>query len=190
MARALLVSAAAARWGVAPGDCRTEKGFVICGDKRASYGSLAAAASKQPAPQKVQLKDPADWKVIGKPTRRLDTPEKITGRAKFGMDVQLPGMLTAVVAHARTFGAKVKSFDPAAAQAVPGVRKVFEVPTGVAVVADHFWAAKKGRDALQVEWDPGPHAGLDTAVLRESYRAQAKSAGAEGAGRRRGEEAP
>ncbi|HEY4591043.1 MAG TPA: molybdopterin cofactor-binding domain-containing protein, partial [Thermoanaerobaculia bacterium] len=133
MARALLVSAAAAQWGVKPGDCRTEKGFVICGDKRASYGSLAAAAAKLPAPEKVQLKDPADWKVIGKPTRRLDTPEKITGRAKFGMDVQLPGMLTAVVAHGN-FGAKVKSFDAAAAKALPGVRAVFEVPMGVAVV--------------------------------------------------------
>ena len=181
MARALLVSAAAARWGVAPGDCRTEKGFVICGDKRASYGSLAAAASKQPAPQKVQLKDPADWKVIGKPTRRLDTPEKITGRAKFGMDVQLPGMLTAVVAHPPTFGGKVKDFDVAAAKAVPGVRAVFAVPSGVAVVADHFWAAKKGRDALKVDWDPGPHADVDTVKLRESYLEKSKSAGAKAA---------
>jgi isoquinoline 1-oxidoreductase beta subunit len=179
VARTLLVAAAAARWGVAPGDCRTENGWVFSGDKKASYGSLAAAASKLPAPEHVELKDPASWKVIGKPTRRLDTPEKITGRAKFGMDVQLPGMLTATVAHARTFGGKVKSFDPAAAKAVPGVRAVFEVPTGVAVVADHFWAAKKGRDALKVEWDPGPHAGLDTANLRESYREQAKSKGAE-----------
>ncbi len=177
MARSLLVSAAAARWGVAPGDCRTENGFVICGDRRASYGSLAEAASKLPAPAKVQLKDPADWKVIGKPTRRLDTPEKITGRAKFGMDVQLPGMLTAVVAHPPTFGGTVKGFDAAAAKAVPGVRAVFAVPSGVAVVGDHFWAAKKGRDALKVDWDLGPHAGVDTASLRESYREKAKSAG-------------
>jgi isoquinoline 1-oxidoreductase beta subunit len=181
MARALLVSAAAARWGVAPGDCRTEKGFVIHGDRRASYGSLAEAASKQPAPQKVQLKDPADWKVIGKPTRRLDTPEKITGRAQFGMDVRLPGMLTAVVAHPPTFGGKVKGFDASAAKAVPGVRAVFAVPSGVAVVADHFWAAKKGRDALKVDWDLGPHADVDTAKLRESYRERSKSAGAQAA---------
>ncbi|MBW8879141.1 MAG: xanthine dehydrogenase family protein molybdopterin-binding subunit [Acidobacteria bacterium] len=181
VARTLLVAAAAAQWGVAPADCRTEKGWVLHGDRKASYGSLAAAAAQLPAPDHVELKAPENWQVIGKPTRRLDTPEKITGRAQFGLDVQLPGMLTAVVAHARTFGAKVRSFDPAAAQAVPGVRKVFAVPTGVAVVADHFWAAKKGRDALQVEWDPGPHAGLDTAILRESYRAQAKSAGAKAA---------
>jgi isoquinoline 1-oxidoreductase beta subunit len=180
-ARALLVSAAAARWGVAPGDCRTEKGFVICGDKRASYGSLAEAAAKLPAPGKVQLKDPADWKVIGKPTRRLDTPEKITGRAKFGMDVRLPGMLTAVVAHPPTFGGKAKGFDASAAKAVPGVRAVFAVPSGVAVVADHFWAAKKGRDALKVDWDLGPHADVDTAKLRESYLEKSKSAGAQAA---------
>jgi isoquinoline 1-oxidoreductase subunit beta len=179
MARALLVSAAAAQWGVAPGDCRTENGFVICGDKRASYGSLAEAASKLPAPGKVQLKDPADWKVIGKPTRRLDTPEKITGRAKFGMDVQLPGMLTAVVAHPPTFGGKAKGFDAAAAKAVPGVRAVFAVPSGVAVVGDHFWAAKKGRDALKVDWDLGPRADLDTAKLRESYLERSKTAGAQ-----------
>jgi isoquinoline 1-oxidoreductase beta subunit len=179
VARTLLVAAAAAQWGVAPGDCRTENGWVLCNDKRASYGSLAAAASQLPAPAKVELKAPESWKVIGKPTRRLDTPEKITGRAQFGIDVQLPGMLTAVVAHPRTFGGKVKSFDPAAAKAVPGVQAVFEIPSGVAVVGDHFWAAKCGRDALKVEWDPGPHADVDTVVLRESYLEQAKSAGAE-----------
>ena len=179
VARTLLVAAAAAQWGVAPGDCRTEKGWVVCGARRASYGSLAAAASRLPAPEKVQLKDPADWQVIGKPTRRLDTPEKITGRAKFGIDVQLPGMLTALVAHPPTFGGKVKSFDAAAAKAVPGVRAVFAVPSGVAVAADHFWAAKRGRDELKVEWDLGPHAGVDTAALRESYRDQAKTKGAE-----------
>jgi isoquinoline 1-oxidoreductase beta subunit len=178
VARTLLVQAAAAQWGVSPGDCRTEKGWVVCGDKRASYGSLSEAASRLPAPEKVALKDPADWTVIGKPTRRLDTPEKITGRAEFGIDVKLPGLLTAVVAHAPTFGGKVKGFDPAAAKAVPGVRGVFEVPSGVAVVGEHFWAAKKGRDALTVDWDLGPHADVDTVSLRESYLQTAKTEGA------------
>jgi isoquinoline 1-oxidoreductase beta subunit len=178
MARTLLVTAAAAQWNVPAGECRAEKGWVLHGDKKASYGSLAAAAAKLPAPEHVELKKPEDWKVIGKPTRRLDTPEKITGRAKFGMDVQLPGMLTATVAHSPTFGGKVKGFDATAAKAVPGVRSVFEVPTGVAVVADHFWAAKKGRDALKVEWDLGPHAGLDTASLLASHREKSRSAGA------------
>jgi isoquinoline 1-oxidoreductase subunit beta len=180
VARTLLVAAAAKQWGVAPGDCRVENGFVISGTKRASYGSLAAAAAQLPPPEHVELKAPENWKLIGKPTRRLDTPEKITGRAKFGMDVQLPGMLTAVVAHGN-FGAKVKSFDARAAKAVPGVRTVFEVPMGVAVVGDHFWAAKTGRDALKITWDPGPHAGLDTANLRASFLEQAKTAGAEAA---------
>ncbi|HEY0553803.1 MAG TPA: xanthine dehydrogenase family protein molybdopterin-binding subunit [Thermoanaerobaculia bacterium] len=178
-ARVLLVSAAAAQWNVPVGECRTEKGFVLHGDRKASYGSLAAAAAKLPAPEHVELKKPEDWKIIGKPTRRLDTPEKITGRAKFGMDVQLPGMLTATVAHSRTFGGKVKGFDATAAKAVPGVRAVFEVPTGVAVVADHFWAAKKGRDALKIDWDAGPHAGIDSGHLRASYLEQGKSKGAE-----------
>jgi isoquinoline 1-oxidoreductase beta subunit len=178
VARTLLVQAAAAQWGVKPGDCRTEKGFVVCGDRRASYGSLADAAAKLPQPEKVDLKPPEKWTVIGQPTRRLDSPEKITGRAKFGIDVQFPGLLTAVVAHAPTFGGKVKSFDASSAKAVPGVKAVVEVPSGVAVVAEHFWAAKKGRDALEVQWDLGPHAKLDTTELRQSYRETAKSAGA------------
>jgi isoquinoline 1-oxidoreductase beta subunit len=177
MARTLLVSAAAAQWDVKPGDCKTEKGFVICGGKRASYGSLAEAASKLPVPQSVALKAPEDWKIIGKPMRRLDTPEKITGRAQFGLDVRLPGLLTAVVAHPPTFGGKVKSFDASRAQAIPGVHKVIEIPSGVAVVGEHFWAAKTGRDALKIEWDLGPHAGLDTAELRASYVDRSKTAG-------------
>jgi isoquinoline 1-oxidoreductase beta subunit len=182
VARTLLVSAAATQWGVKPADCRTEKGWVISGekgDKRASYGSLAAAAAKLPAPATVALKPQESWTVIGKPTKRLDTPEKITGRALFGMDVRLPGMLTATVAHAPTFGGKVKSFDAAAAKAVPGVRQVLEIPSGVAVVADHVWAAKRGRDALQIDWVAGPHADADTVSQLAGYREKAKSAGAE-----------
>jgi isoquinoline 1-oxidoreductase beta subunit len=177
--RNLLVSAAAAQWGVKPDDCRTEKGFVISGAKRASYGSLAEAAAKLPAPKTVALKPAEEWKIIGKPMRRLDTPEKITGRAQFGLDVQMPGLLTAVVAHPPTFGGKVKSFDASRAKAVPGVQGVFEVPSGVAVVADHFWSAKKGRDALAVEWDAGPNADLDTDNLRAEYREKSQTAGAE-----------
>ncbi|HZF08420.1 MAG TPA: xanthine dehydrogenase family protein molybdopterin-binding subunit [Thermoanaerobaculia bacterium] len=177
LARTQLVAAAAAQWGVKPGDCRTEKGFVLHGDKRASYGSLAAAAAKLPQPTSVTLKDPAQWKVIGQPTRRLDTPEKITGRAQFGMDVRLPDLLTAVVAHPPTFGGKVKSVDAAAAKAMPGVHGVFEIPTGVAVVADHFWAAKRGRDALKIDWAPGPHADVDTVALRKSYSERGKADG-------------
>jgi isoquinoline 1-oxidoreductase beta subunit len=177
LARALLVQAAAQRFGVKPADCRTENGVVIAGTRRARYGELADAAAKLPAPKTVPLKDPKDWKVIGKRTRRLDTPEKITGRAKFGMDVQFDGLLTAVVARGPAFGAKVKSFDATRAKAVPGVRAVVQVPTGVAVVADHFWAAKLGRDALTVDWDLGAGASLDSEELRERFHQLAGTRG-------------
>src|SRR3989441_809500 len=176
-ARALLVQAAAQRFGVKPADCRTENGVVISGNQRARYGELAAAAARLPAPKTAPLKDPKDWKIIGKPTKRLDTPEKITGRAQFGMDVRFPGLLTAVVARPPVFGGKVSSFDATAAKAIPGVRKVVRVPTGVAVVADHFWAAKLGRDALKIEWDLGPNAGLDSTALREQFRKLAGTTG-------------
>jgi isoquinoline 1-oxidoreductase subunit beta len=169
-ARAMLVQAAAQRFGVSPADCRTENGVVIAGSKRARYGELAEAAARLPAPKTVALKDPKNWKLIGKPTKRLDTPEKISGRARFGMDMQFDGLLTAVVARPPVFGGKVKSLDDSKAKAVPGVRSVVRVPTGVAVVADHFWAAKLGRDALKIDWDLGPNAALDSATLREEFR--------------------
>lgn len=177
-ARAMLVQAAATRFGVSPSDCRTEKGVVIAGNQRATYGELADDAGKLPVPANVALKAPADWKVIGQPTRRLDTPEKINGSAVFGMDIRFEGLKTAVVARAPVFGATVKSFDPAPALAVPGVRKVVQVPSGVAVVADHFWAAKKGRDALSVDWDLGPNAGLDSDKQLAQYRELAGTDGA------------
>ena len=178
VARALLVQAAAQRFHVKRADCRTENGQVICGNKRARYGELADAAAKLPAPKSVKLKDPKEWKIIGKATKRLDTPEKITGRAQFGMDVQFPGLLTAVVARSPVFGGTVKSFDGTATRTVPGVRNVVQVPSGVAVVADHFWAAKCGRDALKVEWDLGANAGLDTAALRAEFSRLAATPGA------------
>ena len=177
-ARVMLVQVAAQRFGVRPADCRTENGVVIAGSKRARYGELTEAAAKLPAPKTVPLKDPKDWKLIGKPTKRLDTPEKITGRARFGMDVQFDGLLTAVVARPPVFGGKVKSLDATQAKAVPGVRAVVQVPTGVAVVADHFWAAKLGRDALKIDWDLGPNASLDSAALREEFRKLSGTPGA------------
>ncbi|QSX73942.1 xanthine dehydrogenase family protein molybdopterin-binding subunit [Lysobacter arenosi] len=176
-ARALLVAAAAQRFGVPVDQVRTENGVAIAGDQRARYGELAQAASQLPVPAQVALKDAKDWKIIGHPTKRLDTPEKITGRAQFGMDVQFDGLLTALVARAPVFGGTVKSFDATAAKAVPGVRNVVQVPSGVAVVADHFWAAKLGRDALRIDWDLGPNAALDSTAMREQFRALAASAG-------------
>ncbi|MEJ1097330.1 MULTISPECIES: xanthine dehydrogenase family protein molybdopterin-binding subunit [unclassified Pseudoxanthomonas] len=179
-ARALLMQAAADRLKVPVAELRTEKGEVISGNQRLRYGELADAAGKltPPDPKSLTLKDPKDWKLIGKSTKRLDTPEKITGRAQFGMDVQFEGLLTAVVARPPVFGGKVASFDDSAAKAIPGVRQVVQVPSGVAVVADHYWAAKLGRDALKVEWDLGPNAGLDTAELHKQFAALARTPGA------------
>lgn len=177
LTRGLLVNAAAQRWGVDPAGIRTENGMVIHGEQRLSYGALAEAAAKLEMPQVVVMKEPKDWKIIGRATKRLDTPEKINGSAQFGLDVHFDGLLTAVVARSPVFGGKLKAFDAAATRKVPGVRQVLQVPTGVAVVADHFWAAKVGRDALKVEWDLGPSATLDSARLLEEYRKLAATPG-------------
>ncbi|MHC9086364.1 xanthine dehydrogenase family protein molybdopterin-binding subunit [Luteimonas sp. RIT-PG2_3] len=180
VARAMLVQAAAAEFGVPVADIRTERGEAIAGTQRLRYGALADAAGKltPPDPATLTLRDPRDWKLIGKSTQRLDTPEKISGRAKFGMDVQFEGLMTALVARAPVFGGKVASFDPAAALKIAGVRKVVQVPTGVAVVADHYWAAKLGRDALVVDWAPGEHATLDSATMRAEFARLAATPGA------------
>jgi isoquinoline 1-oxidoreductase beta subunit len=177
-ARTMLVAAAAQRFGVTEADCLARQGAVVAGESRATFGELAEAAAMLEAPEAVELKDPADWKVIGTPRNRLDTPEKITGQAKFGMDVQFEGLLTAVVAHAPTFGGVVISFDATDALAVPGVRKVVEVPSGVAVVADHFWAASQGAKALKIDWKPGPAAGVDSDALKAEYLELAGKPGA------------
>ncbi|HYG12597.1 MAG TPA: xanthine dehydrogenase family protein molybdopterin-binding subunit [Methylophilaceae bacterium] len=177
-ARSLLVTAAAQRFGVDASQCRTENGVVIAGDQQATYGELADDAAKLETPKNVALKDPKDWKIIGRATKRLDSSEKTDGTAKFGQDVQFDGLLTAVVARSPVFGGKLKSFDDSAAKQVAGVRKVVEVPTGVAVVADNFWAAKKGRDALKVEWDLGPSASMSTQAMVEEYRKAATTEGA------------
>lgn len=178
-ARMMLIEAAAKRFNVAPSSIHTEQGQVIVANQRIGYGELANAAGQLPvpAPESIKLKDAKDWTVIGKPTKRLDTPEKITGRAQFGMDVQFDGLLTALVARPPVFGGSVKSFDGTAALALPGVRNVVQVPSGVAVVADHYWAAKLGRDALKVEWDLGPNVGLDSEALHESFRKLAATPG-------------
>ncbi|WP_347905860.1 xanthine dehydrogenase family protein molybdopterin-binding subunit [Pseudomonas purpurea] len=178
-ARLMLIEAAAKRFNVAPSSLHTEQGHVMVANQRVGYGELANEAGQLPvpAPESITLKSAKDWKVIGKPTKRLDTPEKITGRAQFGMDVQFDGLLTALVARPPVFGGSVKSFDGSAALALPGVRKVVQVPSGVAVVADHYWAAKLGRDALKVEWDLGPNVGLDSDALRESFRKLAATQG-------------
>lgn len=178
MARDMLVRAAAAEWNVSPGACRTENGAVIHDSKRLTYGALAAKAAALSPPTEVALKDSKDWKIIGKPTKRLDSPEKVTGTAQFGMDVRFPGLMTAQVSRSPVFGGTVKSFDATRAKAIPGVTAVVQVPSGVAVVAENFWAAKLGREALAVDWDLGPGATLDTDALREEFRRLSRTPGA------------
>jgi isoquinoline 1-oxidoreductase beta subunit len=178
MSRTLLVMAAAQRLGVSPEQCRTENGVVIAGDQRLTYGELADDAAKLEAPTEVALRDPSQWKIIGKATKRLDSQGKINGSAIFGQDIQFEGLKTAVVARSPYFKGKLKSFDDSAAKQIPGVIKIVEVPTGVAVVADNFWAAKQGRDALKIEWDAGPNAGLDSEQMFADFRQMASGKGA------------
>src|SRR5215212_2889642 len=178
-ARTMLVQAAADKWSAKAADCRAEKGFVTGpGGKRASYGELAEAAGKLPVPEKVVLKDPKDFKVIGKPTRRLDSADKVEGRAVFGLDVKRPQRVhVALIAHPPMFGATPKSFNAEKVKSVTGVTHVIELAEGVAVVATNFWAAKKGRDALEVVWDPGPNATISTYALRTQFLELAKTPG-------------
>src|SRR6266850_1998956 len=151
MARIMLVDAAAQKWRVPSSECRVEKGVVIhsASGKKATYGSLADAASQLKPPANVPLKDPKQFTLIGKPVRRLDTPSKINGTAQFGLDVRVPGMLFALVARPPVFGGKVVSFDAAEALKIPGVRAVEQIPSGVAVVADRFWPAKLAREKVK-----------------------------------------
>lgn len=179
VAREMLVQAAALQWQVDPADCRTEKGAVIHDEsgRSLSYGKLADAAAKLLVPSEVFLKEPEEFVLLGKPMPRLDTPLKVDGTAVFGMDIQLPGMLNAMIARSPTLGGKVKSFDAKAALAVKGVKAVKAVSSGVAVIAEHYWAAKLGRDALQVEWDAGPNQGLDSAAISTAFAKAAHTDG-------------
>src|SRR3984957_13221680 len=179
-ARVMLIAAAATKWGVEASTCRAEKGVVVhaATGKRASYGSLANAAAKLTPPTNVPLKNPQDFTLVGKPTRRLDTPSKTNGTAQFGLDVIVPGMLTAVVARPPVFGGRVAKLDAREALKVPGVKAVEQVPSGVAVIAERFWPAKLGREKLVIEWDLGPNAGLSTEKMLRDFRDTALKPGA------------
>jgi isoquinoline 1-oxidoreductase beta subunit len=184
-AREMLVAAAARRWKVEPASCRAEQGAVVhaASGRRLGYGALAAAAAKLDVPKDPPLKDPKDFRLIGKKVARLDTPAKTRGAAVFGLDVRVPGMRYAVVARPPVHGGKVAGFDAPAALAVPGVKMVLEVASGVAVVADSTWAAIRGREALAARFDAGPNGTLDqTAVARLLAEAslEAKPARSEG----------
>ena len=178
-ARAMLVAAAAERWQVAPASCTTSSGTVIGpGGRKARYGALADAAMKLPVPAAVQLKDAKDFQRIGKPTGRLDARAKSSGKQQFGIDFSLPGMKVAVVARPPVFGARVRSLDAARARAMQGVIDVVEVAAGsggrgVAVIADGYWQAKQGRDALVIDWDLSAVDKLDSGRQLRDYRALA-----------------
>lgn len=183
-ARTMLVAAAAEQWKVSPAQCRTAKGVVYGpAGQKASYGALADAAMKQPVPEAVTLKDAKQFRYIGKPMKRLDARAKSSGRQQFGIDFKPEGAKVAVVAHPPVFGARIAKFDASKAKAIRGVLAVLEIPVdrggrGIAVIADGYWPAKQGRDALDIEWDTAGVAKLDSAAQLAEFDALAKTPGA------------
>jgi isoquinoline 1-oxidoreductase beta subunit len=174
VARTLLTEAAAARWGVAAADCRAERGQVIHPDgyPRLPYGNVAAAAAALPLPPGVFLKEPDEWRLIGTPAPRLDTPDKLNGRARFGIDVRLTDKAVASVERCPVFGGTLRAFDADAARAMPGVIAVLPITGGVAVVAEDTWTAFKAREALTIDWDFGANADVSSASIRERFAAE------------------
>jgi isoquinoline 1-oxidoreductase subunit beta len=176
-ARAMLLAAAARQWRVGVEELTADQGIVrhARSNRQASFGALVKTAALLPVPDKVALKDPKDFKLIGHQAPRVDVPAKVDGTAQFTLDVTLPGMLVALLRRPPLFGASVKSFDSSATEAIPGVVKVVQVPGGVAVVARNFWAAKQGRDALQVQWDDAHAETRSSAALMDEYRRLAEA---------------
>lgn len=180
--RSMLIATAAERWGTTPEQCRTQDSVVHGpGGKTLRYADLAADAAKRAVPATAKLKTPAEFRLIGKRVRRLDAPAKGNGSQNFGLDLELPGMKIAVVAHPPVFGGRVKSIDDKEAVALEGVRKIFEIPlvkgTGVAVVADRYWTAKQARDKLKIDWDLSGVVHEDSAKLWADYKALSRKAG-------------
>jgi len=187
-ARELLIAAAAARWGVEPSSCKARSGAVVHDEtgRTLPYGDLVDDAAGMNAPEEPPLKDPAEYRIVGTPQPDVDLVDIVTGRVEYGLDRRVPGMLVAVIEKAPTFGGRVKRIDDSRARAVPGVRDVVEVPprdnplemvAGVAVVADNTWAAMKGRDALSVEWEPGPRPDESSESLRAQFAELTKKKG-------------
>ena len=176
-ARMRLIAAAAKEWGAPPQSCSVADGYVVFTSRRKSFGELAEAAAALPKPENVQLKRRNEFKYIGKPQQRLDTPSKVDGSAQFGIDVRLPDMLYAALAQPPELGASVKSFKADAAQGMPGVRQVLQTSSGVAVIADSWWQAHQARDALQIEWAPGTNAKLTNAAISAGLKSAASGKG-------------
>src|SRR6202043_3853380 len=191
--RFMLISAAAAQWGVSPKDCTTEPHFVVhrASGRKLGYGALAAAAAKLPVPKKeaipLALKKRSEWRYIGKESNSLfDLPQMVTGKTIFGMDATMPGMVYASVEHPPVLGQKIKSYDDKAALKVPGVQKTLTIDTfkpphqfqplgGVAVIANNTWAAFKGRKSLQIDWDNGPNANYNSDEYKKELQQTART---------------
>ncbi len=177
-AREMLIAAAADTWRVEKEGCRAENGCVIhSSGRKLTYGQLASKAATMPPPGEVSVKNPSQYQLLGTSIKRLDIPHKTKGEAIFGIDVSVPGMLTALVARSPVFRCKVASFKADKAKAVPGVQDAVQVPSGIAVVATSFGAARAGRDALEIIWDEGAHATLSTEGMREQYAKLAHTRG-------------
>lgn len=179
-ARAMLVQAAASQWGVEPASCTAAKGEVVhaATGRKLGYGALALAAQGQTPPKDIPVKEPKDFVIIGQPLKRLDTPDKVNGKAVYGIDAILPGMKFATVAACPVFGGKVGKVDDSAAVKLPGVRKIVVLDDMVAVVGDHMWAAKKGLEALKIEWNEGPNAKITTKDVWDDLRKASEKDGA------------
>ena len=173
-AREMLKAAAAQQWGVAAGECKTEKGMVIhaASNRSASYGSLAEAASKLPPPADVKFKPDAEWKIAGTSPPRFDVPAKVDGSAIYGMDVKVPGMVHASIKQCPVFGGKVASYDEAKVKSMPGVIQVVKLPddSAVAVVAQHFWQAKTALDALPIVWNEGENGKVQQGTILDRLK--------------------
>lgn len=185
-AREMLVQAAAQTWNVDKSSCRAESGFVVnmstnagLNREKLSYGKLAAAAARLPVPANVVLKDPQQFRLIGKSMKRLDTPNKVTGRTQFGIDTRRPGMLYAAIARCPVFGGKATVFDDTKARAFPGVQQVVQVSRGVAVVADNTWSAIQGTKLLDIKWDEGPNANQSSPAISRLFAERARKPGVE-----------
>jgi isoquinoline 1-oxidoreductase beta subunit len=179
-ARAMLVQAAAAQWNVDPASCTADNSEVIHGSsgRRLGYGALADAAAKLKPPAKPPLKDPKDFKLIGKPLKRLDTPDKVNGKALYGIDMMPQGVKFATLAACPVFGGKVAHVDDSAAKTVPGVRQIVVLDDLVAVVGDHMWAAKQGLEALSIIWNEGPNADVSSALVWKDIKSASEQEGA------------
>jgi len=180
-AREMLISAAAAKWGIKPSQCYAENGFVINrnNNNKLSYGELVEDAAKLPIPQNIKLKEPKDYKIIGKRIPRTDTPDKIFGKAKFGIDMVVPGMVFSAVKHCPSFGGSVKSFDDSETRKVNGVIDIVQISSGIAVLANSTYSAFKGKEALKVEWNLGPNSHINSETIRNQQNVHLSEKGSD-----------